>query len=778
MVRNEISDGVFFHTVIQGQVIDLQLPHEITPASSGLPPASRTFTGRDSELGALLEALKTGEGQQAVLVSAVAGMPGVGKTELVVQVAAKAQERGWFPGGVLFVDMLGYDPERQVTPERALDGLLRALGIPGDHIPTDMQDRSRLFLSALGTLARAGRRVLLVVDNASEASQVTPLLPNDGITASLVTSRHMLDIGARLPLDVLDEEAGVLLLDQALNEALGPGDTRVKDALTDAAAIMGLCAGLPLALRICAALLADFPTRPLSSLAQALEAAHTRLDRLSREERAVRAAFDLSYQRLDSIHARLFRLLPLNSGPSISSEAAAQLTYEDPFATEQLLQALARAHLIKGDVPWGRWRFHDLVRLYADEHGLAHAKDDMRDAAQTRLHQYYVDTARAADTHLRHSDGPISSRFSDRDDALQWLDAERANLVATATAAPPLGRPETALALTFAIDDYLNFRRRFDEGISLADSALALAQRLGDRRGEAGALAIRGVMQRQVRRFDKSIEDLALAANRFSELGDLYSQTDALTNLGRTLREARWLRESIQILIRTSATFNDLGDRQREAFALDHLGVALQELGQLEGEAGAIEVLNRALGIFRDLRDLSGEASVLNNLGPALHKVGRLVGEGGAIEGLSRAIDIFRKFGDRHREAAAHMNLGAALCDFGKFEEAIEALKCAREIYRNLGDRHAEAGALNNLGNALWMAQEFEEAVDMLTHAADTYHDFCDVRGERTVLNSLQNKFQEVQGCKTAEEKAAYDALLHAAAKRLLRRSEGSGQSD
>ncbi|MEU2491068.1 ATP-binding protein [Streptomyces sp. NPDC007883] len=299
-MSNSISGGVFFHAVIQGRDITVQLPPAITPALSGLPAPSSTFTGRDDHLEVLLASLTPGQDRlEPVLVAsrpvraAVAGLAGVGKTELVVQTAARAlKQPGWFPGGVLFIDLFGYDTERRLPPERALDSLLRALGMPGEHIPPGLQDRARLYRSVLAAFAAQGRRILVVIDNAATAEQAAPLLPTDGTTAALLTSRHTLDVDARLhDLDILDKDASITLLHQALQRARGPADTRIQDDPESAATLARLCAGLPLALRIAAALLADTPTRPPASLARALEAEHTRLNRLRREDRAVRAAF-------------------------------------------------------------------------------------------------------------------------------------------------------------------------------------------------------------------------------------------------------------------------------------------------------------------------------------------------------------------------------------------------------------------------------------------------------------------------------------------------------
>ena len=238
-----------------------------------------------------------------VCVVAVAGMPGVGKTELAVQAARAGLRKGWFPGGALFADMMGYDPARRREPAEALDGLLRALGMPGENIPAFEEDRARLYASVLAKYAEEGRCILVVIDNASSAEQVRPLLPADEATRAIVTSRDDLGMpGTRLvDLGVLTREQSVEVLDRAL-QAARPGDTRVTDAPDAAAQIADLCGGLPLALQIIAALLAEDPGRSLRTMAADLSAAAFLLEEMQIGERAVRAAFELSYQRLDPRH--------------------------------------------------------------------------------------------------------------------------------------------------------------------------------------------------------------------------------------------------------------------------------------------------------------------------------------------------------------------------------------------------------------------------------------------------------------------------------------------
>jgi hypothetical protein len=426
---NRIADGVYFGWVIQGRNISLQLPAPVTSAMYGLPPASPAFTGRDTHVEELLQGLAPGpQRQEAVLVASVAGLAGVGKTELAVQTATQAlKEPGWFPGGALFVDMYGYDDsERRLSPAQALHGLLHALGIPDKHIPEELQDRSRLYRSVLAEFARQNQRVLVVIDNVSSTEQVVPLLPADGTTAALLTSRHTLDVGARLhDLDILDERASIELLRKALFEARGAADTRVTDALEDASTIARLCAGLPLALRIAAALLAEVPSRPLASLCQALSDVQHRLDQLTREKRAVRAALDLSYRQLSEPQARMFRLAALNPGPDLSIATAAHVAAEAEWRTEQLFVELHRAHLVEPGAVWGRWGLHDLVRVYAGERAAEHptTADDVRG-----LLLYYLERATRANDYVLNLSEPAPHGFPDRTQAIAWLNAERDNL--------------------------------------------------------------------------------------------------------------------------------------------------------------------------------------------------------------------------------------------------------------------------------------------------------------------------------------------------------------
>jgi tetratricopeptide (TPR) repeat protein len=773
-VHNTIGGGLFLHAVIQGRDITVRLPPRITPALSGLPLASPQFTGRDSELGRLLDGLAPRRDQELpVPVAAVAGLAGIGKTELVVQAAAVALKRpSWFPGGVLFTDLHGYDPDRRVSPERALDGLLRALAVPGEHVPPDLEGRRRLYRSVLAAYAKERRRILVVVDNASTADEVRPLLPTDGTTAVLVTSRHTLDIGARLhDLETLDEDASADLITGHLHRARGDEDTRPAGDPHAVRAIARLCAGLPLALRIAAALLADPGAPSPAELAAALEDERTRLDELEREEVAVRAVFDLSYHRLGAAHARLFRLLPLNPGTDLSTESAVHLAAIEERRTGRLLRDLARAHLIEAGSAPGRWRMHDLVRLHADEHGRACAEEDGRDTARIRLFEHYRTTAEAAVARMVSGPDGSATRFPDRTAAVAWLDEERDSLIATVGTAHRRGRPGTSTALARSLSRYLEHSRAFGDWATVTGIARALHHEAGDRHAEGTMLNSLGRALRGARRFEEAVEAHTRAVHIHQELDDRRCEAWSFTNLGRALRESRRFEEAIDAHTRAMDIHGAQGDRPGEGTALDNIGIALQGLRRFDE---AIDAHTRAADICREAGERHDEAWALTNLGLALQgarrfeeaiaahrraagmhgELGDRHSEGAAQDNLAtawqelrrfgeaaaahtRAADIFRETGDLHSEGMAWNNLGLALQGLRRYEEAIDAHGRAAAINRDTGDRHGEATASVNTGNALQEVRRFREAAHSLAEAAETFREVGDPHGRATALDSL-----------------------------------------
>ncbi|MFI0420781.1 tetratricopeptide repeat protein [Spongiactinospora sp. 9N601] len=756
-------------------------------ALAGLPAAPAAFTGRGDALAELLAFLdpsaSRGDGGTGVVVSAVAGMAGIGKTALALVAAHHATAMGWFPGGVFFLDLRGYtpDPADRVPADAAAAQLLRAIGVPDADLPPTGDEVLAVYRSVLADQARAGRGVLVVADNAAVAGQVEPLLPIQGCHRLLVTSRHTL---ATLPAHLIDlaflpESEAVALLAAAL--AIAGPDRRVAAEPGHAKAIARLCGGLPLALRIIAALLRAEPGRPLAAMAAELADARTRLEAMETGDRdthgrplGVRAAFDLSYRHLlaeEPEQARVFRLLPVNPGPDVSTAAAAVLAGTEEPVVRRQLAALARAHLVTaattGDIGTGsgdgagpglsgreRWGMHDLVRLYADEHGQACADGDDREAALDRLLGFYLRTATAADAHLRALPGQaVPDAFTGRGQAMAWLDAERVTLIAAVARAWATGRDRIAATLPTCLNVYLAWRHAFEDWLSVDAIAVQAAIRLGDRHGEGQALNNLGPALRQVRRFDEAIITCEQAAAIFREMGDRHGEGLALGNLGLALEQVRRFDEAITAHEQAGVIYREMGDRHGEGRAVNNLGLALREVGRFDE---AITAHEQAGVIFREMGDRHGEGLALGNLGLALEQVRRF---DEAITAHEQAAAIYREMGDRHGEGRAVNNLGLALREVGRFDEAITTCEQAAAIYREMGDRHGEGLAVNNLGLALQQVRRFDEAITAHEQAAAIYREMGDRHGEGRELTNLGLALREVgrfdEAITTCEQAAA-----------------------
>jgi len=656
--------------------------HQHGPAPTALdalPPKAAGFTGRSDQLGELIDAFDPdgiGEAPGAVLVAAVSGLGGIGKTALAVEAAHAACDKGWFPGGVLFVNLHGYDDDH-VTAEQALETLLRGLGTPPEHIPNGVDARAALYRSVLVARERELGAVLVLADNASSADQVRPLHPGGVRHRLLATSRSKLpQLGARLlALGELSPGEAYDLLDRALRIA-APGDARVVDEAEAAAELALLCGHLPLALQIAAALLVLDRGKPVAELVAELAESGDRLLHLDDGERSVRAAFDLSYGRLTAEQARLLRLLALTPGPEVTAEVVAVLDGADA-APLRVLDALARAHLVERGSGRGRWRLHDLVRVF----GVGVVKGDVGlweegEAARWRVLEFYHRWADAADDRLRWLPGmPEPERFVDRAGALAWFDGERAGLVAAVQWAREERYAATAVRLSQCLAEYLDWRRLFDDLITVCVAAREAAHDAGDRVGEA----------------------------------------IAWTSLGGALRKAGRAEEAVGAHTRARDLYQAAGVHHSEAFAWNNLGIALEETGRAGEAVGAH---TRARGLFQAAGDRRREAIAWNNLGGALRKAGRA---GEAVDAHTRARDLLQTVGDRHSEAGAWNNLGTALGQAGRGTEAVEAYEKALEGYLEFEDWYATGRTLSNLAFAHEDAARLAEARTHYLQSADAY---------------------------------------------------------
>ncbi|WP_437102836.1 tetratricopeptide repeat protein [Streptomyces sp. enrichment culture] len=745
-----------------------------------LPPPPPGFTGREAEaerilswLGPVPDKASEEEGGPTSAVCVVSGMGGVGKTALILHAAHRARRA--FPGGVIFADLHGYMADHEVEATAVVDRLLRMVGVGDKDLPPTAEGKRDAWRLALNDLAEEGRPLLVVLDNVRKATQIAGLLPTSP-HRMLITSRHTLATlpARRIELGPLSADEAVRLLDRALREG-DTDDDRVTAQPSDARNLVELCGNLPLSLRIIAALLRDEPARPLSSQGEELVDARTRLDALQHEDTdehgsplAVRASFDLSYRHLNGRQKRTFRLLAAAPGPDISTEAATALLEEG--TARRLLADLARAHLLQS-ASADRWSLHDLLRLYGEELGREHLGDDRRDAAMDRLMDHYLTLARAANARMAGSeDTTVSARFPGREEALAWLDAERATVVAAAVSPAARGHA-AATEVATALTRYCIQCQHFDELNLLTGAAAEVLGERGDRAGQAVALNNLGNGLRMVRRFEDAVTAHESAVALWQDLGDPYGEATGTTNLGRDLLDLRRYQESIDAQARATGAFRKLGDRRGEAAALDNLGSALvacgrfreaidahsaafdlcHETGDQYGMAGGMALLGHALNsahryeeaarfygsavnLYRALGDRRGEATELGGLGNALSKSGR---HGEAFAAYTASLDLCREIGDRQGEAEALNRLGHASMAVRRTDEAVDTHMAAIAIDRELGDLHAENASLSGAGHVLTDAHRFEQAVEVYERQVAVCQELGDRRCEADAWGNL-----------------------------------------
>ncbi|HET6710353.1 tetratricopeptide repeat protein [Amycolatopsis sp.] len=708
------------------------------------------FVGRAPEVDGLLRLLApSSDTTKPVVVSAMAGMGGVGKTALAVHTAMLAAERGWCPGGVLLVDLHGYDAA-PVRPAQVYASMLRVLGMPDERIPDTVDEQAGEYHRWLDRLADRGRPVLLVLDNVAEAAQVRDLLPRHREHRALVTTRDdIFDPAAvrRLFLDVLTEAEAIDLLIRTLRAA-DPADPRPRDEPDVIGRLVQLCGLLPLAVEIAAAILTDEPTTSIATLADQFADGEARVSGLRHGVRDVGSVIGFSYRRLagrDPGAAALLPLLTLDPGPDLATETAAALAGVSTAAAATLLRTLRAGSLLRHTAD-GRWQLHDLIAFYARRHLAA----DVATAAMSRLVQYYLGSADAADTHLHALRGQsLPDRFAGRAQALAWFDAERANITALVALTHRTGRYRETCRLATLIAEYLRGRRHFADWITVAEHAAAAATALGNPQRIGAALNRLGFALCAVRRFDEAIAAHERARALYREFEDRHGEAQAANGLGLALSEVKRFREAVTAHRLARAIFRASGDRHGEAMAWNNLGIALCELKRF---GRAIIAHRRARDLHAITGDGRGEALACNGLGHALRKLGRAAE---AVAAHERARDLFREFDDPFREAQAWSSLGRAFHDVRRFDDAVTAHRRARDLFREFGDRPGETATSHDLGSALRAAGRFEEAI--AEHRADV--EFCRTAGDRIGEGSAWNRLGLAQSAlkQFGEARAAHE---------------------
>jgi tetratricopeptide (TPR) repeat protein len=678
------------------------------PVPAQLPPDVRGFTGRHDELDELDRLLvDTDDQSTAVVISAVAGTAGVGKTALAVRWAHRVRDR--FPDGQLYVDLRGYGPDRPVPAEKALARFLVNLGVAGQDIPLDVEDRAARYRTEIN-----GRRMLVVLDNAASVEQIRPLLPGTRSCSVVVTSRDSLPGlvalhgGRRLDLGLLPRQDAVTLLRTLIGDRV--------DAEPEAAATLATqCARLPLALRVAAELATARPATPLADLVRELDDQAQRLQRLDAggdPRAAVRAVFSWSYDHLPADAARAFRLAGLHPGSGLDAYTIAGLTGTALADAKRSLDVLERAHLIHATGP-GRYGTHDLLRAYArDQAGSQDTEADRR-AALTGLFDYYLAaaaSARDARTPPERRHGPRLSPGSpippvpDQAAALAWLDAERPNLVAVCAHAAAHGWPGHAIMLASTLFRYLDAGAHLPDALSIHTDASNAAGQVGDPAAQAYACANLGVVHMRQGRYEQAAEHYEEALLLFGQTGDRVGEARTLTHLGLVnWRQGRYEQASQRHRLALTR-YRETGNRIGGANALTNLGLVLWRQGRYEE---ASEGHRQALVLYREAGHRFGEANALANLGAVYLGQGRYEQ---AADQLRQALTVFRETGNRIGEGYALANLGVVSLRQGRHQQAAADLRQAVTVFRETGNRDGEAEALNGLGETLHATRQSEQA--------------------------------------------------------------------
>ncbi|MGW7564685.1 ATP-binding protein [Streptomyces tendae] len=678
---------------------------------------SPAFTGRADELGEILRSIDPANVERAKSrTHLITGLGGVGKTELVKQVAhALSEKPDWFPGGVIFIDLFGYNREHSLSPERAVISLLHSLGVAEEIIPDDLQSKVRLYRSILAAYASHGRRILVIIDNASSVDRVSELLPTDDSSVSLVTSRHVLDIGARVhELAALTPSSAVDLLRKSITIARGETDRRVDEDVSSSYLLAWLCGHLPLALQIVASVLADTPRRPVSSLVTSLQNAHNRLDELQREQKAVRAAFDLSYELLNEEEKRVLGFISFSPGTDISTLAAAHLVDVPEGRVERVFVALSRAHLVEQGNLWGRWRLHDLVRLYALE---AVAELPGQEEGVIRLFDFYLQYSREAAEALRG--GTAGDIFSSRESALEWLDAEYQNLIeAVNISARQQGLYAYAAEIPHRLARYLNERRLFSDWKEIMEVSLAVLEDLGHSYHMANALDSLGMACRELHQLSSSVSYHRRAVGAARDLGDGHVLAMYLNNMGASLLAAHDSQGALDAHVEAANLFREEEDVLGFARASDNAACALRDMGRPEE---AIAMHEKAAQVFRGSNAPESEARTLTHLGCTLMDLGRF---DDAVAAHRRSVMLFTDLSLKGVSAHVLINLSNALRMKGDLADSLSALDDALAILDELGDTLGKGRALNQRGLIYSDLGGFDQAVASLTESARILSDF------------------------------------------------------
>ncbi|GGO25537.1 regulatory protein AfsR [Microbispora rosea subsp. aerata] len=683
------------------------------PRPAQLPAAVSDFTGRTKLVHRLLALLRGEEAGEGVPIAAMSGIGGVGKTTLAVHVAHLAEDL--FPDGQLYADLRGYGAE-PTAPETALVAFLRALGIPMDVIPDGLAERSALFRSLL-----ADRRMLVLLDNARDAEQVEHLLPGSAGCAAIITSRGKLaDLPAArlIDLDVMEPDEALSLL------AAVAGPERVAAERAAAMDVVAACGFLPLAVRIVAARLASRPSWTVASLVPRLADERRRLDEMKIGNLAVSATFALGYGQLDARQARAFRLLSLPQGSGISVFAAAAVLDLTPAEAEDVIESLVDASLLEAPAP-GRYRFHDLLKLFARRQAEDAEEPEARALALRRLLGFYLASAGAAHR-LAYEGSAIADTltdlgvrghsFSSADEAVAWLSSEAEDMfgaVAKACAAGDdlLAAADLLLAMEPLLESGTN-QREFEQRTS---ALLTATRRAGERRGELRCHYILGRALFGANRLAEAEEHFLAVRALSEETGDRIVLGETYNALAVVAGRRRRHTEALEWFELATRVHRELGKPAGEALAScysarDHLGLGRPD--------DAIAAAERGLAVFTEIGSGAGMARARYHLGNVLSHVGRL---NEAVVHHAECLAFFRASNQRVWEQRVCYRLAATFIAAGRFAEAARHAEQALTVSREITHPYGEAQSLAALGKALAGLGEAGRSRQALVRALDIF---------------------------------------------------------
>ncbi|WP_460527853.1 ATP-binding protein [Flindersiella endophytica] len=662
------------------------------PVPRLLPEPTSLFVGRDDDLAALGSLLA----EDAGAVAAICGPAGSGKTALTVHWAHQVADR--FPDGQLYLNLGGFGPGEPMGVQQALAVLLRGLGVPGEEMPGDPAGQAALYRSLLEQ-----RRVLVVLDDAAGFHQVRMLLPASSACLTLVTSRdpltalveregaRRLQLGALPPAHSLDLLAGVL------------GNQRLSDEPESAWNLSGLCAHLPLALRIAAAYLAARPNLALATYVRKLGGGRSPSPTpdTGAEESAVHSAFDVTYDDLDPLAQRLFRRLSHITGSDFAAPTVSILINSTEREAERLLGVLVTAHLVELVGP-GRYAMVDLLRFYAGEQLRSDEDEQDRIAVRRRLFSWYLHSAAAAvqtfspaplwlplppvDVDLR----PLE--FDDPDAALAWLDSEHSNLLTLIAEAAKRGPQAVAWHVVDVLSTYLGMRAHRVESVAAAQIGLEAAMQADDRDAEAAMYMRLGQAQDALGDAKTAVQHALQAIALSRTVGDQLREAFTLISLGDGMRKLGRPEHAGKAYVGAGALFRELGQSKFLARVACRLGLVQHDLGRL-GEAA--EALRSALRQHSRAGDKLGEAETLGYLAGVLHDAGR---DREAMATANRAVALSVSLGPA---AEADACIQRAMCRLLPADDATGQLEHALELARSVGYRSAEARGLLALAELL-----------------------------------------------------------------------------